>query len=761
MHYSEILTFFDVKQNNGDRAKAVCPAHKDKQASLSIDYNPEKGATGVYCHAGCQTKDILQAAGLEMRDLFDKPLDDNTVKKDGIVAVYKYLNEDGSLLFEKVRFEPKRFSQRRYSGNTTIWGLDAGTYYETYVGSNQWSRKQRDGVATREFPGIVPTIYNLPAVIKANTVFIVEGEKDCDNLIKLGLCATTSFSGASKAKQSQKWKHEYNHYFQGKKVVLIPDNDEPGRAHMQYVAGQLQGIAESVKLVELKGLDEKGDVSDWIEQGHTKEELLKLVDLTEEYDAEAAEVKILAYNFSDVGNAERLVALYGKNLRFSSNRGRWLVWNGKYWQVDEDGHVERLAQAVVRKIQDAGEELPPEQEEAKASIRKFVLRSETDSRLKAMVNQARIMRGIPASMDDMDRDKFLMNLDNGTLDLRTGKLYKHCREDNITRIVRIEYDEKADCPNWRSFIRTIFDNDTELMSYVQKAVGYTLTGATTEQCFFMLYGNGANGKSTFLHAISEIMGDYEEAIRGKTIMKKQNNDGASGDLAKLQGKRFVVCSELNEGDSFDEDLIKQLTGGEDAIAVRFMYAEEFKMRPQLKLWIGTNEKPKIKGTNHGVWRRPRLIPFLHTFSDEEKNENFYEECIRPELPGILKWAVDGCLLWQKEGLAAPEKVKLANEEYRGEMDVMAQFFDDCCVLGSKYTCKVSELYDVYCKWCEDNRVHEVSSIILTKKLKDRGYRQGKNMSYRYWDGIGITQSTKQESFMPASGPTPFDRERKA
>lgn len=760
MHYSEILTFFDVKQQNGNRAKAVCPAHKDKQASLSIDYSPEKGATGVYCHAGCQTKDILQAAGLEMKDLFDKPLDESTPKKDGIVAVYKYLNEDGNLLFEKVRFEPKHFSQRRYIGSAVVWGLDEGTYYETYAGSNQWSRKERKGVATKEFPGITPTIYNLPAVIKANTVFIVEGEKDSDNLIKLGLCATTSFSGASKAKQSQKWKEEYNHYFKGKKVILIPDNDEPGRAHMQYVASQLIGIAQSVKLLELKELEEKQDVSDWLEQGHTKEELMQLVEDAEEYDPEVAKVKILSYNFSDVGNAERLVAIYGKNLRYSPNRGKWLVWNGKYWKPDDDGQVERLAQAVVKKIQIAGNELEGDSEELqdyKAAIKKFVLRSESDGRLKAMVNQARIMKGIPVSMEEMDRDKFLLNLNNGTLDLHTGRLHKHRREDNITRIVKIDYKSKADCPNWKEFINTIFDGDTELMDYVQKAVGYTLTGATTEQCFFMLYGNGANGKSTFLHAISEIMGDYEEAIRGKTIMKKVNNDGATGDLAKLQGKRYVVCSELNEGDSFDEDLIKQLTGGEDTIAVRFMYAEEFKMRPQMKLWIGTNEKPKIKGTSHGVWRRPRLIPFLHTFSDEEKNENFFEECIRPELPGILKWAVEGCLKWQTEGLAAPEKVKLANEEYRGEMDVMAMFLDECCLVGEQYTCSITSLYDVYCKWCQDNRVHELSSILFGKKLRDRGFEKSRSKTARYWEGIGIATEEQQQVFLPTNGKTPWDK----
>lgn len=292
MDYNSIKAHFKIREDHGDKAKAICPSHPDKEASLSINYDRQESKTLVFCHAGCETRDILDRAGLKISDLFDRPLetstDDNKNGNRNIEAVYKYKDKDGGLVFEKVRFKGKKFSQRRTVNGQTIWGLDKGTYYETFPGSKSFSSKKPkdnpDSAKTIEAEGVEPVLYNLPNVLKAIensvAVFIVEGEKDVDNVNKLGLTATCNFDGASKSTQKTKWRSQYNEIFKGAKVVLVPDNDDPGRAHMKSIAENLYGIAESIKIIYLEQLPEKGDISDWLKAGNTKEEFLSLVQKT-------------------------------------------------------------------------------------------------------------------------------------------------------------------------------------------------------------------------------------------------------------------------------------------------------------------------------------------------------------------------------------------------------------------------------------------------------------------------------------------------
>lgn len=745
MDYSSIKAHFKIKEEHTDKCKAICPAHQDKQASLSIKYDAAEKKTVVYCHAGCETIDVMAAVGLKVTDLFDLELIKNNNTNNNIEAVYKYLDINGNVLFEKVRFKGKKFSQRRFEGDSVIWGLDGGVFYETFDGSNNWSSKERENVKSKEFSGIEPVIYNLPGVVKAiddgQPVLIVEGEKDADNLIKLELAATTSFDGASKGKQ--KWRKEYNQYFKNANVVLIPDNDKPGMAHMEYIAKELQDIAKSIKLLELPKLEGKEDVTDWLSKGHDKEELLELLKSSLEY--EFNKVDILSYNFSDVGNAERLVAIHGKNIKFNPLQQKWMLWSGRHWQIDESLKIERLAKDIIKRVQRAGENLETSDEEYKPVLEKykkkiegFVLKSEGDQRIKAMINQVKSQNNI--IMAHTDEDIFALNLLNGTLDLETGEVKSHHRNDNITKLIDIDYDSSKSCPNWLSFLDRIFLGDKKLIDYIQKTIGYSMTGSMTEQCFYMLYGGGANGKSTFLNTIQKILGDYADTLKGSSLMVKRSDDGARGDLAKLKGKRFVIASELNEGQTFDESLIKALTGG-DIVPVRYLYGEEFPLVPQFKLWIGTNEKPKVKGTNLGIWRRVRLIPFLYTFKDEEKDPDFFEKFIEPELPAILNWAVEGCLKWQNEGIEVPHKVMMAVEEYQTEMDSIGRFIEECCIVGEDYKSKSSTLFNEYVKWCSENREHELTNVKFAQKLKEKGYIKTRFTNGIHYTGIGISDNS--------------------
>ena len=284
------------------------------------------------------------------------------------------------------------------------------------------------------------------------------------------------------------------------------------------------------------------------------------------------------------------------------------------------------------------------------------------------------------------------------INLRTGELCSHDPNKFITKIGLAEFTEKIDCPIWNQFLNDIFDNDKELIRFIQKAIGYSLTGSTAEQCAFFCYGTGCNGKSTFLDTINHIMGDYAVNIQPETIMAKKQSGGANSDIARLKGARFVTSVEPNDGMRLDEGLLKQLTGG-DRVTARKLYGNEFEFSPEFKLWMGTNHKPIIRGTDIGIWRRIMLIPFTAKIPDEKMDKNLKYK-LRQELPAILNWAVEGCLMWYREGLKMPQSVQQATNSYQSEMDVISCFLDTCC-----YDCgeiQASQLYQAYKEWAKEN-----------------------------------------------------------
>lgn len=750
MDYESIKTHFKIKQDHGDSCKAVCPAHPDKEASLSISYDKAQGKTIIYCHAGCDIREILDNVGLKMTDLFDREMSKN--KNSNIEKVYKYTDKTGEMLFEKVRFKGKKFSQRRTVEAATVWGLEKGTYYETFNGSNAYSTKKRD-TNKKEFEGIEPVLYNLPAVIEAvkngQPILFVEGEKDADNVNSIGLIATTTFDGASASKKKSKWRESYNQYLKGAKVIILHDNDEPGRAHAKDIAKNIAAITESIKIIDLPDLDIKEDVSDWLSCGGTKDKLLDLVENAEKYDPnlEPEEINLINYNFSDVGNAERLIAMYNKIIRYNPVRKKWFIWSGKHWNMDCTGRIEVLARKVIKTLQLQGIMLDDglaENIDLRKQIQKFVLKSEADNRIKAMINQSRTEHNI--ILMNMNKNVYLLNLKNGTLNLKTGELQEHNRKDYITRLVNVEYNPGAECPNWKEFIDKIFMGNDELIDYIQKSIGYSMTGDSNLQCFYICHGAGSNGKGTFMKAIMTILGDYAAVLKGNSLMEKMGDEGARGDLAKLEGKYFVCVNELEEGKCFDEALVKSLSSGADeAIPVRRMYEEEFDLHPTFKMWMTTNKLPKIKGTDNGIWRRVRKIPFEYSFeNDKEKDEHFFENKLVPEMSGILNWALEGCLKWQKEGMKIPEVVKYAVDEYKSDMDPVQRFLDDECILSETCKTKISQLYDAYEDWCHENKEYVLSSIKLSKKVAEKGFKKTRDMNGRYWMGIGIVDNDHEE-----------------
>jgi putative DNA primase/helicase len=287
---------------------------------------------------------------------------------------------------------------------------------------------------------------------------------------------------------------------------------------------------------------------------------------------------------------------------------------------------------------------------------------------------------------------------------------------------------------WKKFIREFMDFKPELISFLQTAAGWSLTGDISEQTMFILYGSGANGKSTFLNTISYLLGDYGTATNTETFMKK-NSDQHTNDLARLRGTRFVTTTEAEQGRRLSEPLIKQITGT-DKMTARFLYGEFFNFIPTFKVFMATNHKPVIKGTDYGIWRRIKLIPYTTRIEDDKQDKDL-EMKLCKEASGILNWLLEGAARWKRERLITPDIILKATEEYRGEMDVIGNFLKQCCVTNDESRILIRELYKDYAEWCDENNEHAVSERFFTLRLKEIGFEQRRTAEARFWIGLAL------------------------
>lgn len=433
---------------------------------------------------------------------------------------------------------------------------------------------------------------------------------------------------------------------------------------------------------------------------------------------------------TDMGNATRLVHWHGDKLLFCHLWNRWLTWDGKRWEVDGTAQVERLAKATVRTIYtEAGSHSDDKERRATA---KWAMRSEARERINAMIKLA--ASEIPILPDDLDANPWLLTVANGILNLRSGELLPHDPEYLSTKLVGVEYDRAAECPLWLQFLDEILAGDENMIRFLQRAVGYSLTGDVSERCLFILHGCGANGKTTFLEVIRALLGDYALRTPTETLMLKQSGS-IPNDVARLKGARFVSASESEEGRRLAESLIKDITGG-DTISARFMRAEWFDFTPECKVWLATNHKPEIRGTDRAIWDRIKLIPFEVIIPETEQDKHLTDKLTR-ELPGILAWAVEGCLAWQRDGLGVADRVKAATAAYRNEQDALGEFIEDCCIEGDDKEALASDLYSAYKLWGGD-----LSQRKFGLTLRERGYIKERRTEDPHkgriqWLGIGL------------------------
>ncbi len=436
-----------------------------------------------------------------------------------------------------------------------------------------------------------------------------------------------------------------------------------------------------------------------------------------------------AYNLTDLGNSERFVSDHGEDVRYCYPWATWLVWTGARWEKDDAGRAHRLAKETVRGIyQEAAE---AGDEDRRKALAKHAARSESADKIRAMLELAR--SELPVAPDELDADPMVLNAKNGTIDLRTGELREHRREDLITKLAPAEYRPDAEAPAWGAFLERVLP-DEELRGFVRRAAGYSASGDTSEQCLFINHGVGANGKSTFHEAAAAALGDY--AMRAPTDMLLARRSGAvPNDVARLKGARFVSAAETEDGRRLAESLVKDLTG-QDTITARFMRAEFFDFKPTHKLHLSTNHKPEIRGTDAAIWRRIRLVPWTVTIPPAEQDKKLSEK-LRGELAGVLAWIVRGCVEWRHEGLKAPDAVRKATGAYRSEMDVIGAFIEDCCVLRPDASALATPLYVAYKEWCEESGEPIEKQRRFGMRLTERGLRREKVGGVYKWYGIGL------------------------
>lgn len=422
---------------------------------------------------------------------------------------------------------------------------------------------------------------------------------------------------------------------------------------------------------------------------------------------------------TDLGNARRLVELMDGRARYEPASRDWFVWDGRRWARDEEGQVTRLAKRVVDALLSAAK-LVNDPETLKRRVA-FAHKSQSAARIAGMVELAKTEPGVPIPFDAFDRQQHLLNVANGMVDLRTGALLPHDRDAFATQVMDVHFDPAAACPVFERFVADVLAHDAELVEYVQRAIGYAATGETREQCFFVLHGEGANGKSTALNIVRSVLGSYGKHTPTDTLVAKAG--GASNDLARLAGTRFVTASEANADQRLADALLKQVTGDEPIVA-RYLFKEFISFHPTFKLFLATNQLPQVNGNDPAIWRRIRTIPFTRVFAAEEQDRSLADK-LAAERAGILAWIVRGAVCWYRDGLPTPAAVRAANAEYRAEMDSIGQFIEERCEVEADAAVSASTLYASYRHRSNDNGRAPVNPTIFGRTLSTRGFRPEK------------------------------------
>jgi putative DNA primase/helicase len=699
-------------RRHGDEIAFLCVAHEE--TNPSADWNRKKGTWHcMVCGAGGTTRDLAERLGIDVPPArpggFVEP-----------VAFWDFHDEQGNVLFRHVKFVEK--------GKKSF----------------QFWRPNGHGGWIKNREGMKPVLYRLPDLARlkpGDMVFIVEGEKDADTLRARGFNATSTPDGAQERDKAgrpgkQRWYPDlYNRWFKDLVVVLCPDNDEAGHDFMHAVATSLKGTARTIRWLEIaRDLPHKADVTDWFAAGGSADELRSLAEAAGEWAPSPEPQGLAAFPLTDAGNGELFAHLFGDRVRYDWQRGRWLVWGDHRWQPDPNGELFRLAKVAARaRWKAAAEEV--EDVERREKIARWAVASESEGRLNAAIQRARSEHPIADDGAGWDAQPLLFACSNGIVNLRTGELRDGQQGDRLTMGSSLPYKPDATAPRWLQFLEEILP-DPDVREFVRLAIGYSMTGLTREQVWFLCYGSGANGKGTLFDALRWAMGDYAHVMAFSTI-ERGKEQSIPSDMAALAGKRLVLTSETQEHSRFNEARIKSLTG-EDPITARELYQRQFTFQPVLKLWVGVNHKPVVNDDSYGFWRRVRLIPFTQTFGPDRADDSLRDQ-LKTELVGILAWCIKAAIEYCEHGLSIPPAVALATVEYREESDILGPFIADRCAVREEATVMANALYRAYKAWCEAQGMREreiMSATAFGRRIGERFRKSRKNAGLEYL-GIGL------------------------
>lgn len=715
------------QMNGNGSGKARCPAHDDQNPSLSFraaDRRPGVIAHCFVCQASLESMLDSLAATPDQRATVLGHAPPAATPRGPARREFVYRDAAGAPLFRVVRREPKGFHQER-----------AGA-------GGRW---------IKNLTGVQPVPYRLPELLAAiargdTTIWIAEGEKNVEDLVALGLEATCNAGGAGK------WRDSYAALLAGaRRAIICTDFDDIGRRHGELVAHSLlrAGIAD-VTLLEFEGL--KGnDVSDWLERQPEAERLARLLDYARASGRPPGQngnshVTLGPAHgappppLTDTGNAERLVRDHGADLRYVSAWGTWLVWDGRRWQADASGEVMRRTKDVVRGIY---HEASGKGDDERQAFARWALKSESSRARAAMIGCAE--SELPVAPDQLDADPWVLNVENGTLDLKTGQLREHRRDDLITKLAPVTFDAAATHPVWDRFLARMVP-DPDVQTFLQRAAGYTLTGDTSEEKLFFIHGPTASGKSTFIAALQGVLGEYASTCNFETFLQQDRGGGvATTDLARLPGVRMAVSLEVDEGRKLAVAVLKSITG-RDLIAARHLYQEAFLYMPAFKLWLVANDKPRANAADGAIWRRILMVPFEESLALSDQDPGVKVALMGEARSAILAWAVAGLAPWRAGGLNPAEAVNRATSQYRQEQDSVRDFIDDRCVISIHDSVSNARLWKAYQDWCAANGERPMSAKALATRLKGHGLSPIRSNSERGWSGVRLRDQFEQ---MPA------------
>lgn len=670
-----LATQFTRVKRSSDKCSftAACPSHPDKVNSLSVTAT-EEGKALLKCFAGCEFDSIKKAAGLDL--YYGVP----------IIEVYSYCDADGKLLYEVCRTADKQFPSRLPNGKGGC--------------------------------GKQSVLFRLPELLKAMKeypdipIYICEGEKDVNRCWGEKLGPATCIRGGASAE----WRSEFSRQLKGRDVAILADNDPPGRQFADRIANELNGIANAIKVIEFPELPDHGDVSDFFDAGGSLDDLSDRIEEADEWTADLAPADVLPDESTsqkqtkgaaktDLGNARLFVEKFKDDVRYCPAWQCFMVFDSKRWVRDE----KRMVEVYAKQIADLRWKKAKTDE-----ARRFALRTASARGIHSMLELVRSEQEIVIQPDQFDTDPMLLNCDNGTLDLKSGKLRPHARENYITKLCPTKFSPKAKAQLWVSTLAKIFDDDEDLIAFVQRLFGLCLTGMVTEQVIVIFVGTGSNGKSLILLALLSVVGSDYFIKASDDILLRRFAQAHPTALADLHGKRLAVVMETDAGDRMAEALIKSLTGG-DRIRARRMREDFWEFTPTHKIILCTNHKPTVEATDHAFWRRIRLVPFNVSFWKDGDPGNEGRKLLKrlkadpdlgqklaAEAEGVLAWCVRGCLQWQKHGLGTTDAVTTATESYRHEQDALNRFIEEVCEVSKSVRVASSSIYSRYRSWCDGN-----------------------------------------------------------